>query len=47
MRKQNTGEHYDLRNKASHRQNQSIYWPAVVLGLLETITEDINALCPY
>jgi len=36
-----------LRNKTSHRQDQSIYWPAAVLELLENITEDINALCPY
>ena len=36
-----------LRNKASHRQDQSIYWPAAVLELLENITEDINALYPY
>jgi|SRR5208283_1016659 len=36
-----------LRNKASHRQDQSIYWPAAALGILENITEDINALYPY
>ncbi|MFA4860985.1 hypothetical protein [Methanoregula sp.] len=33
-----------IRNRASHRRNQSIYPPAWAIGILETITVEINAL---
>jgi hypothetical protein len=36
-----------LQNKLSQRLEQSIYWLAAALGVLENLTEDTNALCPY